>query len=101
MATPLAEQLRPTTLEEFAGQQHLLGKGKPIRSMIDQGTISSIILWGPPGCGKTTLAKLIAQSIHADFIPFSAITNNVADIRKVLADASEQKQLFHLYWYSH
>lgn len=94
MAIPLAEQLRPTSLETYIGQSHLLGPGKPIRSMIENGMISSLILWGPPGCGKTTLAKLIAKSVKADFIQMSAITNTISDIRKVTNEASEQKTLF-------
>jgi putative ATPase len=89
MATPLAERLRPVTLDEFVGQTHLLGKGKPIRSMIETGKISSMILWGPPGCGKTTLAKLIAKAADAEFVAFSAISNTVSDIRGVMKDAQD------------
>lgn len=94
MSTPLAEILRPKTMDEFYGQKHLLAKGKPLRSMIDSGRLSSMILWGPPGCGKTTLAKLIASTVDATFIPFSAITNTVSDIRKVIQEASDQNSLF-------
>lgn len=94
MQIPLAERLRPTTIDDYVGQDHLLGKGKPIRSMIDQGKISSMILWGPPGSGKTTLARLLAKSVQADFIPFSAITNNISDVRRVLSEAEQSGQLF-------
>jgi putative ATPase len=94
MDIPLAERLRPKTINEFIGQEHLLGKNKPIRRMIEEGKIHSMILWGPPGCGKTTLAKLVARSVEADFISFSAIVNNVADIRKVIHEAQDQKSLF-------
>ena len=94
MEIPLAERLRPKTIEEFIGQDHLLGKNKPIRRMIEEGQIHSMILWGPPGCGKTTLAKLVARSVEADFISFSAIVNNVADIRRVIQEAQDQKTLF-------
>lgn len=94
MDKPLAEILRPQTLDEFAGQKHLLGKGKPIRRMIETGQVSSMILWGPPGCGKTTLANLIAKSVDAVFVPFSAVTNGVADVRKVIAEAENRKQFF-------
>lgn len=94
MEIPLAERLRPKTIDEFIGQEHLLGKNKPIRRMIEEGKIHSMILWGPPGCGKTTLAKLVARSVEADFISFSAIVNNVADIRKVIQEAQDQKTLF-------
>ncbi|MCX7996728.1 MAG: replication-associated recombination protein A [Patescibacteria group bacterium] len=94
MHIPLAERLRPQTLAEFAGQEHLLKNGKPIRAMIKSGRISSMILWGPPGCGKTTLARLIAQSVEADFVPFSAITGNVAEIRQIIKNAEERRSLF-------
>lgn len=94
MEVPLAERLRPKSVEEFIGQEHLLGKNKPVRRMVEEGKIHSMILWGPPGCGKTTLAKLVAQSVEADFISFSAIVNNVADIRKVIQEAQDQKTLF-------
>ena len=94
MNGPLADRLRPTQLEEFVGQNHLLKKGKPLRAMIDSGTVSSMILWGPPGCGKTTLAKLVAKSVDASFVELSAVTNTVSDIRKVTKDASEQLTMF-------
>lgn len=94
MAVPLAERLRPQTIEDFAGQRHLLDPGKPIHSLLQKGDIPSLIFWGPPGCGKTTLAHLISQTISAEFIIMSAITNTVSDIRKTIHAASEQKTLF-------
>lgn len=94
MQIPLAEKMRPRTIEDYVGQQHLVGKGKPIRSMIEKGKISSMILWGPPGSGKTTLAQLIAKSVEADFVPFSAITNTISDVRKVIQEAQDSQTLF-------
>ncbi len=94
MTTPLAERLRPKTLDEFIGQEHLVGKGKPIRTMLESGKITSMILWGPPGCGKTSLARLIASYVDADFIPFSAVTSGVAEIKKIMAQAEEQNTLY-------
>jgi len=85
---PLAERMRPTTLDEFVGQQHLLGKGAVIRKMIDSGNMSSFILWGPPGCGKTTLARIIAKSLDREFYTLSAVTSGVKDVREVIAKAS-------------
>lgn len=93
MDIPLAERMRPKTLDEFVGQEHLVGKGRFIRRMLENGKISSMVLWGPPGCGKTTLARLIAHYVKADFIPFSAVTSGVAEVRKVIAHAKELKKL--------
>lgn len=94
MNIPLAEILRPKTIDEVIGQQHLLGKGKPIRQMIEKGRITSMILWGPPGCGKTTIAKLIARQVNAEFIPFSAVINGIAEVRKVIEEAKHGNTLF-------
>lgn len=94
METPLADRMRPKTLDEFVGQEHLVGKGRFIRRMLESGQITSMVLWGPPGCGKTTLARLIAHYVKADFVPFSAVTSGVADVRKVIAKAKEDKTLF-------
>ena len=91
---PLAEQLRPKTLDEVMGQSHLVGKGKPLRKMLESGKVGSMILWGPPGCGKTTLARLVAQYVEADFIQFSAVTGGVADIREIIKKAKDEQQLF-------
>jgi len=81
---PLAERVRPRTLEEFVGQEHLLGEGKPLRILIESDRVPSLILWGPPGCGKTTLARLIAQHTNAAFVQLSAVTAGVKDVRAVL-----------------
>ncbi len=85
---PLAERMRPTTLDEFVGQQHLLGPGAVIRKMIDSGNMSSFILWGPPGCGKTTLARIIAHTLDREFFTLSAVSSGVKDVRDVIAKAS-------------
>src|SRR5687768_5797879 len=80
-AAPLAERLRPRTLDEVVGQQHLLGPGKPLRVAFESGKPHSMILWGPPGSGKTTLARLMAQAFDAEFIALSAVLSGVKDIR--------------------
>ena len=85
---PLAERMRPTTLDEFVGQQHLLGTGAVIRKMIESGNMSSFILWGPPGCGKTTLARIIAKSLDREFYTLSAVTSGVKDVREIIAKSS-------------
>ncbi len=87
-AAPLAARMRPRTLEEFRGQQHLLGPGRAIRAMLDQGQPSSMILWGPPGSGKTTLASLIARRTEATFVPFSAVTEGIGRVREIIAEAA-------------
>jgi len=91
---PLAELLRPKNLDEVIGQQHLVGKKKPLRALLEVGKITSLILWGPPGCGKTTLARLIASYVDAEFIQFSAVTGGVAEIRLVIKKAKEDQTLF-------
>jgi len=77
---PLAERMRPQTLDEFIGQEHLLGPGKPLRTQIERDELSSMILWGPPGCGKTTLARIIAQMTKSEFLPFSAVLAGIKEI---------------------
>ncbi len=86
-AAPLAEQLRPRTLDEVVGQQHLLGAGKPLRLAFEAGKPHSMILWGPPGVGKTTLARLMAQAFEAEFIAISAVLSGVKEIREAVARA--------------
>ena len=88
---PLAARIRPRTLGEIAGQQHLLGKGKVLRRLIEQDSISSMIFWGPPGVGKTTLAGVIAQMTKARFINFSAVTSGIKEIREVMKKAEDNR----------
>lgn len=85
--TPLAEQLRPQTLDDVIGQQHLIGSGKPLRIAVESGHLHSMLLWGPPGVGKTTLARILAQSFHAQFLPISAVFSGVRDIRMAVEKA--------------
>jgi putative ATPase len=86
--TPLAERMRPRRLEEVAGQQHLLAPGAPLRVLLEAGELPSLILWGPPGCGKTTLARLLAEAARARFHPLSAVLSGVKDVREAVAQAS-------------
>jgi putative ATPase len=87
---PLADRLRPRTLDEVVGQEHLLGPGKPLRALVDADRLSSVILWGPPGTGKTTIARLIAGASSKAFVPLSAVTATVKDIREVAAQAQHR-----------
>jgi putative ATPase len=89
---PLADRMRPQTLDEFVGQQHILGPQKPLRRQIESGHLNSVILWGPPGVGKTTLAFLMAQASHADFVPFSAVLSGIKEIKAVMADAERARR---------
>ncbi len=90
---PLADILRPQSLDEVVGQDHLLAKGSPLRRMVDQKRLSSIILWGPPGVGKTTIARLIAKETTLDFEQISAVFSGVADLRKVFDKAAERRRM--------
>lgn len=90
---PLASRLRPSSLDEFFGQQHLIGAGRPLRDLIERGALHSMIFWGPPGVGKTTLAKILATGVDAHFETISAVLSGVADIRKAISKAQEQRDL--------
>ncbi len=92
LSQPLAARLRPKTLEEYVGQTHLLGKGKVLRRLIENDQISSMIFWGPPGVGKTTLARIIANTTKAAFIDFSAVTSGIKEIRSVMQKAEENRR---------
>jgi putative ATPase len=92
-ATPLAERMRPLSLEEFVGQEHLLGPGKLVREIVDAGELRSLILWGPPGSGKTTLAQLLAGSAGAHCIHFSAVSFGVKDLKKIIQEAERLHRL--------
>ncbi len=91
-AAPLAEHLRPQHIDEVIGQSHLLGKGKPLRLAFESGKLHSMILWGPPGVGKTTLARLMASAFDAEFVPLSAVLSGVKDIREAIAQAQQVLQ---------
>ena len=93
MDRPLADRMRPRKIEEFFGQAHLLADGKPLRQAIDQGKAHSMVFWGPPGTGKTTLARMIAETTESHFIALSAVMAGVKDIRAAVADAKEQRQM--------
>jgi len=90
---PLAERMRPESLDGFIGQEHILGPDKPLRRQIERDEMSSIILWGPPGVGKTTLARLIARVSRCEFIPFSAVLSGIKEIKAVMADAERLRRL--------
>ena len=91
--TPLASRVRPDTLDEFAGQEHLLGRGKILRQLIEQDHISSMIFWGPPGVGKTTLASIIAGRTRSEFINFSAVTSGIKEIKEVMKQAEQSRRV--------
>jgi len=90
--TPLAERMRPRTLDEFEGQDDIVGPGQPLRVAIEEDQISSMIFWGPPGSGKTTLARIIANATQSDFVKFSAVTSGVPELRKVIAEARDRRK---------
>jgi putative ATPase len=89
---PLADRMRPRTLDEYVGQQHLVAPGKPLRAQIERDDLGSLIFWGPPGTGKTTLAKIIASLTKAEFIEFSAVLAGIKEIKAVMADAERARQ---------
>lgn len=90
---PLASRLRPVSLEDYVGQKHLIGKGKLLRRLIEDDQISSMIFWGPPGVGKTTLARIIAEKTKAQFVEFSAVTSGIKEIKEVMARAEQNRKM--------
>jgi putative ATPase len=90
---PLAHRMRPDALEEFYGQERLIGPGKPLREAIERGTVSSLVLWGPPGCGKTTLARLLARYTNREFVVFSAVTEGVPRVREIIREAEQRRRV--------
>ena len=90
---PLAERMRPERLEDYVGQEHILGPGKPLRVQIEKDRLTSIILWGPPGVGKTTLATLVARQTKSSFVPFSAVLSGIKEIKEVMAKAERMRQM--------
>src|SRR5688572_33311111 len=84
---PLAARMRPRTLDDYVGQPHILGPGKALRELIEKDEVGSIILWGPPGTGKTTLARIIAERTRSSFVQFSAVTEGVARVREIIKEA--------------
>ena len=93
LLAPLASRLRPRTLDEVVGQPDILGPGKPLRVAIEQGETGSILFWGPPGTGKTTIARLVARYVEGEFVPFSAVTDGIPRIREVVADAEKRRAM--------
>ncbi len=92
---PLATRMRPASIEEFAGQKHLIGEGKLLRRMIESGRIGSMIFYGPPSCGKTTLAHVISREVDADFVVLNAVLDGLKEFREVVSKAQEQRKLYH------
>ena len=88
---PLADRMRPQTLDEFVGQEDLLGPGKPLRTQIEHDDLSSMLFWGPPGCGKTTLARIIANRTRSEFVPFSAVLSGIKEIKEVMSHAEKMR----------
>ena len=91
---PLADRMRPRTLDEYVGQEHLVAPGKPLRAQIERDDLGSLIFWGPPGTGKTTLAKIIASLTKAEFIEFSAVLAGIKEIKAVMADAERRTAIW-------
>lgn len=92
--SPLADRIRPETLDEFVGQEHIIGKGKILRKMLEEDKLVSMIFWGPPGSGKTTLARIVAHLVRSHFVQFSAVTSGVAEVRKVVKEAKVRLRVY-------
>src|SRR5262249_31136806 len=90
---PLAERMRPRSLDEYVSQEHILGPGKPLRMQIERDQLSSMILWGPPGVGKTSLARLIARQTRCDFVPFSAVTSGIKEVKTIMSEAEHNRKI--------
>ncbi|MBA7515371.1 Replication-associated recombination protein A [subsurface metagenome] len=91
---PLADKIRPERLEDFLGQEKIVGPGKPLRKAIEEDKLQSIILWGPPGSGKTTLARIIAKITKTHFVPFSAAVSGVPALRKIIKEAQDRRRYY-------
>src|SRR5579863_1036101 len=89
--SPLADRMRPETIEEYVGQLHILGPGKPLRRQIERDELGSMILWGPPGSGKTTLATIVARKTRSDFLRFSAVLSGIKEIKEVMVAAEKSR----------
>jgi putative ATPase len=87
---PLAERMRPKSIDDYVGQKHLIGEGKPIFQMISRGVLFSMVFWGPPGSGKTTLARLLTSRIHARFEQISAVSSGVKEVRQIIGTAANR-----------
>src|SRR3989344_987657 len=91
---PLADRMRPESLEEFVGQEELIGEGKLLRQAIEGDAVPSMILWGPPGSGKTTLGNIIAKLTHSTYVVLRAVTTGVVELRRVIAEAEDRRRLY-------
>src|SRR5262245_63752171 len=92
---PLADRMRPKSLDDVLGQGHLLDPGKPLRTAIERDQVPSMILWGPPGVGKTTLARIIARMTKSTFVPFSAVLSGIKEIKEIMATAEKARRIGH------